>query len=180
MRAAASLLIASLMLSSCGKPAQTGDTTAAGSGEEVVDELATRLPMKEFMGHVVQFTAAQVWKWQGSVTDMNGERDLRPKTEKDWEDAESAALSLAEVTNNLLLPGRVVDDPRWKESVAKVRDVAMREAAAAEKKDYDKYFEVGGELDGACESCHVNFAPGYVAPPVLKLPPPPVPAPKKG
>jgi len=172
MRKIGPFLIAALLLASCS-PAPEGNDADNDGGDTSAAADPVKLPMKEFMGHVMQFAGEQVWKWQGSITDANGERDLRPKTDKDWEDAESASLTLAEVTNMLLTADRRVDDPRWDAAVAKVRDVALREAAAAEKKDYDAYFEIGGELDAACESCHEHFAPGYTAPPELKLAPPP-------
>ncbi len=178
MRKFGTLFVASLLLASCSPAPETSGTgnsasgtTSAAAGGAPVDPV--KLPMKEFMGHVMQFAGTNVWKWQGFVTDESGEHDLSPKTEKDWEDAESASLTLAEVTNMLLTEDRRVDDPRWDAAVANVREVAMKEAKAAEKKDYDAYFAAGGELDGACESCHVHFAPGYTPPPVLKLAPPP-------
>jgi len=171
MRKVGPFLIATLLLAACSPAPEGNDADDRGEASAAADPV--KLPMKEFMAHVMQFAGDNVWKWQGSVTDASGERDLRPKTDKDWEDAESASLTLAEVTNMLLTADRRVDDPRWDAAVAKVRDVALREAAAAEKKDYDAYFEIGGELDAACESCHVHFAPGYTAPPELKLAPPP-------
>jgi hypothetical protein len=178
MRATASLLTAILMLTACGSKPQQSETTSTGtsSGPATSEALGVdpvKMSMQEFMAHVMQFAGQNVWKWQGTVTDAKGEHDLSPKTEDDWYEAESAALTLAEVTNMLMMPNRRVDDPRWDKAVALVRDVALREAAAAEKKDYKAYFEIGGELDGACESCHVHFAPGYTAPPELKLETPP-------
>jgi len=177
MRKVGTIFIATMLLASCGPTPESGGTgnasteSTAATGGAPVDPV--KLPMQEFMAHVMQFAGQNVWKWQGFVTDEKGEHDLSPKTEKDWEDAESASLTLAEVTNMLLTADRRVDDPRWDAAVANVRNVAMKEAAAAQKKDYDAYFAAGGELDGACESCHIHFAPNYSAPPVLKLPPPP-------
>ena len=134
-----------------------------------------KLPMKEFMGHVMQFSADQVWKWQGYVNDAEGERSLFPKTDEEWVEAESAALSLAEMTNLLLLPGRNVEEARWTKMVADVRAKALAAAAAAEKKDPDAFFAVGGEIYEACKACHVQFAPNYTQPPEIKItnaPPP--------
>jgi len=173
MRKVGPFLIATLLLAACSPAPESGEADGADGDAFSSAADPVQLPMDEFMAHVVQFSAANVWKWQGFVTDASGERDLSPKTDQDWEDAESASLTLAEVTNMLMTADRRVDDPRWDAAVAQVREVALKEAAAAEKKDYDAYFEAGGELDGACESCHVHFAPGFTAPPDLKLPPPP-------
>ncbi len=43
----------------------------------------------------------------------------------------------------------------------KVREVALRAADAAEKKDAKAWFEIGGELDEACDVCHVRFDPSF-------------------
>lgn len=180
-----SLGAALLLLAACGtKPADNGNAAAAGNeskignyaiaqsvSADVLPADANKLPIKEFMGHVMQFSAGNFWKWQGFVNDEKGERSLFPKTEQDWEDAESAGLTLAEITNILLLPGRRVADPRWDKAVALVRSVALKGAAAAEKHDKDALFAAGGELDEACESCHVNFVPNYVGPPTAPAAP---------
>jgi hypothetical protein len=177
MRATGQLLIATLLLAACG--AQDGEDGIRGADyaaeesnlafmENVpADELppdTTGLPMKEIMAHVFQFAGESVWKWQGYITDEKGERSLFPKTDEEWEEAESAALTLAELTNILLLPGRRVDDPRWAKAVADVRAVALRLARTAQKKDEDGFFAAGGDLDAACESCHLAFAPWSAKP----------------
>lgn len=173
MRKVGSFLIATLLLAACSPAPESGEGDEAGGEALSSAGDPVKLPMNEFMAHVVQYSAANVWKWQGFVTDASGERDLSPKTDADWEDAESASLTLAEVTNMLMTSDRRVDDPRWDAAVAKVREVALKEAAAAEKKDYDAFFAAGGEMDGACESCHMHFAPGFTPAPEVKLPPPP-------
>lgn len=180
MRATVALMTAALLLSACGKKTEQA---ANGSGEALnysqqasADSLpadAVKMPMKEFMGHVMQYGGDSIWKWQGFITDSTGEHALAPKDEKEWTEAESGAMALAELTNILLLPGRRIDDPDWDKAVAGVRDVALRAAEAAKNKNYDKFFEIGGELDGACEACHVKFVPNYQAPPEVKINTPP-------
>lgn len=166
------VIAASLLLGACGKKGDTDDIRGADYATEESNLTfmehvpADALPpdtlamsMKEVMGHVMQFSGENIWKWQGYVTDEKGERSLFPKTDEEWEQAESAGLTLAELTNILLLPGRRVDDPRWAKAVADVRAVALRAAKAAENKDQEAFFTAGGELDVACESCHLQFAP---------------------
>jgi hypothetical protein len=172
MRASNGVLIAALALAACGPKASTGNaaapTPAAASASDEGGHLPAdfaRLPMKEFMGHVMQFTANQFWKWQGFINDEKGERSLYPKTDEEWEEAESGALTLAEMTNVLLMPGRRIDDPRWDKAVAGVRALALQGAQAAEKHDKDGLFKVGGALDEACDDCHKQFIPNFVGPP---------------
>ncbi|MBN8830482.1 MAG: hypothetical protein J0G94_07580 [Sphingomonadales bacterium] len=137
------------------------------------------LPMKEIMAHVFQFSGEGIWKWQGYINDEKGERSLFPKNDEEWEQAESAGLTLAELTNVLLLPGRRVDDPRWAKAVADVRAIALRAAKAAENKDEEAFFNAGGELDTACESCHLAFAPWSAKPHTLQAAGKAMPAPPK-
>jgi len=127
-----------------------------------------KLKLNEFMPHVMQYAGDGIWKRQGYVVDKTGEHSLFPKNEKDWEDAESAARTLVEVTNVLLIPGRRVPDPEWDKAVLAVRTVALRAAAAAEKKDPDAWFIAGGDLDEACDECHKRFDPTFQGQPQPK------------
>jgi len=176
MRPSHGVLIATLLLAACGPKTSGGDQlptgnaavpSAASGGDEGghLPKDFAYLPMKEFMGHVMQFTANQFWRWQGFVNDKGGERSLYPKTDQDWEDAESGARTLAEMTNVLLMPGRRIDDPKWDAAVAGVRKLALEGATAAEKHDPDAMFKIGGELDEACDDCHKQFIPNFVGPP---------------
>jgi len=117
----------------------------------------THLPMAEFMGHVMQHAGDGIWKWQGIILDKAGEHSLYPKNDEEWEEAESGALSLAETTNLLLLPGRRVADPAWDKSVDAVRKIALEAAKAAEKHDKSAFMAAGSQLDDACDSCHIRF-----------------------
>lgn len=174
------VLAAMLLLAGCGKKDGNEMGGASYATEESnltfmedvpADQLppdTINMPMKEIMAHVFQFSGTNIWKWQGYISDEKGERSLFPKTDEEWEQAESAGLTLAELTNVLLLPGRRVDDPKWAKAVADVRAIALRAAKAAEAHDEEAFFTAGGELDVACESCHLNFAPWSAKPQTLQ------------
>lgn len=172
--ASRSLMVAVLLLSACGTKHSAGNaappggssaiTTAAREASHLPADFA-RLPMKEFMGHVMQHGGDGIWKWQGYINDGKGMRSLFPKNEEEWEEAESGALTLAEITNLLLMPGRRIDDPKWDAAVAGVRAVALKAAAAAEKHNAKAFFDAGGELDVACDNCHRQFIPDFAGPP---------------
>jgi len=119
----------------------------------------TDLQLAEFMPHVMQYAADGIWKRQGYVYDRAGLRSLFPKSDEEWEEAESGARTLAEITNVLLIPGRRVPDPRWDEAALGVRRVALQAADAAERKNPDAWFKAGGDLDEACDACHEKFDP---------------------
>lgn len=127
--------------------------------EEARNPFYTDRPMNELMHHVIDYTAEGIWKWEGWISDENGKRSLFPSNDEEWEQAESSAQTLSELTNVLLLPGRKVEDPRWADAVIEVRSAALDLAEAAKKQDQGRFFQMGGELDDACESCHRAFVP---------------------
>ena len=157
-----------LALSACSKPTHAGpareaDRTARPTPKAGDDApYATDLPMSEFMPHVMQYAGDAIWKRQGYVNDKTGLHSLYPKNDREWEDAESGARTLAEITNVLLIPGRRVSDPRWDSAVLAVRAVALRAADAAERHDEDAFFAAGGDLDEACDACHLKFDPNVI------------------
>ena len=120
----------------------------------------TDLPLKTVMSAVFGHAAQEIWKRQGYMSDATGLHSLFPKDAEEWKLAENDALSLAEMTNILLLPGRRVDEKAWIDSVAGVRRSALTLAALTRKQDKDAYLEAGLKLNDACNACHVRYAPG--------------------
>jgi len=129
------------------------------------DQTRSQLPIKEFMGHVFQRNAEQVWGWTAEEVDVRGTHSSRPVTEQDWENAESDALSLAELTYALEGSVNRINAPDWRAHIARVREVANASAHAAEAHDYPALQKAGDDLNEACVSCHMRFAPQLESPP---------------
>jgi hypothetical protein len=162
--------VAMVLLASLGACSKQGGATAEQAVQPPAQPTAaarddapyhTEMPLNEFMPHVMQYAGDGVWKWQGWKIDTKGEHSLFPKSDADWEQAESGARTLAEVTNLLLLPGRRIAEPEWDNAVAQVYKIALRAAAAAEKHDEKAFFDAGGDLDEACDVCHVRYDPTF-------------------
>ena len=131
----------------------------------------SQLPLKEFMGHVMQRNAEQLWGWSALELDSKGEHYTKPASEQDWENAESDALTLQELTFALEGSGVVVNsDPRWAEHLQRLRAAAGRSAHAADTKDFAGLLKAGNDINEICVSCHKTFAPA------LESGPPPLPA----
>ncbi len=151
-----------LALAACGGSGRAVPNAASAAVDAAAPYDAT-LPLSEFMPHVMQYAGDGIWKRQGWIADRTGEHSLFPRNDEEWEQAESGARTLAEVTNLLLLPGRRVAGPEWDKAVLAVRKVALQAADAAEKKDADAWFAAGGALDEACDVCHVRYDPSFQA-----------------
>lgn len=112
--------------------------------------------MMTFMDHVLMPAATIIWRSNGVIFDANGEHDLSPKSEADWEQMVSGAATLAEVTNALMIPQRVRDQ-EWIVYVRRLSDAADKAYRAAEAHDLKSIAEVSDQLDGICAACHRHY-----------------------
>ena len=112
--------------------------------------------MQTFMEHVLSPAAAIIFKVDGVVIDKDGEHDLSPKSDADWEQIVSGAATLAEATNALMIPERVRDQA-WNPYVRKLADAANKAYRAAEAHDLKSISEVSDQLDGICAACHRHY-----------------------
>jgi hypothetical protein len=112
--------------------------------------------MKTFMEHVLTPAAMVIWKVNGVVIDENGEHDLSPKSETDWEQIVSGAATLAEATNALMIPQRA-RDPKWNFYAKNLAEAANKAYLAAEARDLKSISEVSDRLDGICAACHRHY-----------------------
>lgn len=133
------------------------------------------LPFKEFMGHVIQRNAEQLWAWSAEEVDAHGTRTGRPVDEQQWEDAESDALTLVELTHVLEAPGYAWPVAGWSDYVGRARAAAAASASAAERHDYPALQQAADQLNAACVACHLHYAPQLESGPPA-LPAPAVPA----
>jgi len=162
-----------------------GSAGTTGMGAATMADLRTKLEVKELMGHVIDYNSFGVWHNQGWIIDAQGTHELFPTDEAGWLAAESAAISLAESSNLLLLPGRPQDDDRrWVDWSHQLYDAAMKAQAAAQKagelmkagktdeytKAKQEFFDAGGEMYNACVDCHAHYVQGDEPGPVTKLP----------
>ena len=114
--------------------------------------------MATLMDHVITPAAFAIWHASGYVIDFEGEHDLSPKTDEEWEDVISGAAQLVESGHLLMVEDRVLDDD-WSMYVRKLTDAAEEAWKAAEAHDKEGIASVGDRLDAICTACHKNY--GY-------------------
>jgi len=112
--------------------------------------------LQTFMEHVLSPAAAVIWKSNAIVIDKDGEHDLSPKTDDDWEKLVTGTATLAEATNALMIPERV-RDPAWNPYAKKLADAANKAYRAAEAHDLKSISEVSDQLDEICAACHRHY-----------------------
>jgi cytochrome c556 len=136
----------------------------------------------EIMESIVMPSAQALWDAVGVDVTAQGQIEKKPETEEQWAALRAAAVSLAEATNSLVIPGRraappgtksenpeaelepaaieallAKDRPAWVAHAAVLHATAMQAIGAVDARDLDKISEVGGAIDEACESCHLQF-----------------------
>ena len=110
---------------------------------------------QQLMADVVQPTAEVYWDSVQFISDETGDHDIRPETDADWAKTKAAAVKLGEYGELLKTPGytegRGEDWTTFANSLIEVSKLAEQ---AADAKDPDKVFEVGGTVYSVCSACH--------------------------
>jgi len=158
IRLSAGLVLAA-SLAACSPNSETA--APAGAATPDTGQYKAALPMKELMAHVVDHAADGIWLAQGWLIDAEGTHELFPTTDDGWRYASNAAVTLAEVSNLLLLPGRPMDDDRrWIDSTHHLYEAAMLAHEMAEARDKEAFFKAGSAIYEACTECHEHYVVG--------------------
>ena len=157
---------------------------AAGSsvGAQDASGFSPEISIAEIMESMVMPAAQQLWDSVGVDVTAQGEIEKKPETDEQWAQLRAAAVTLAEASNALLVPGRhaaaagapaedsdaelspakieallAAQRPAWAAHAQVLRVTAMQALAAVDARDIDRITEVGGAIDEACEGCHLQF-----------------------
>ena len=145
-------------------------------------ELATTATIKDLMDAMVDPSAEYLFDNIVEIVDEKGIIDKTPKTNDEWKEVRRRALMLVEAPNLLVAPGRKVSQPGEKaeypevelapEQIQKLidddRDAFVRHARqlqdaatlalkAIDARDKKALFAKLGDVDKACESCHLHY-----------------------
>ena len=125
---------------------------------------------KQLMLSLIEPAAEVYWDAVGVIMDLEGTYHVRPEGAEDWEAVENAAFVLAESGNLLLLEERAQGQSHWVSMSRAMIDVGRRAVEAAQARDPDAVFEVGGDVYLVCTGCHAVYAtetlrPNYEATP---------------
>jgi hypothetical protein len=158
----------------------TSSATTPQAAEATLD-LKPYVSVKELMENIVDPAADVLFDSVVTTVTAAGVVETRPTTEEDWLKVQRAALLLAEATNLLKIPRQVApagdqtpeggpelppaqmqarvdgDRTQWNKYADGLREVAVRSLSVAKAKDVNGLFEVGSDLDKACENCHLEY-----------------------
>jgi len=182
-------LLVVVLTASCNK----SQPATAESGAPPYEPAAT---VKDLMQSIVDPSADAVWLSVTTVQSAAGTVETSPKTPEDWLKVRHGAVGLSEGANLLMMPGRHVarpgeksdtpgvelepsemeeliakDRPAFIERAKALHEAGMAAVAAADAKNPEKLFEVGEQIERACENCHAHYwYPNEKIPPVPNAP----------
>lgn len=174
------LLLAALSCGACS----TSTSERQPPSQPLLAEMTPVVSVKELMAHMIDPASDNIFDavwWDGTA---NGMVAHRPQTDEDWEKVESGAVTLVEGIEllkvpRLLAPAGDVNDSLgpsppelsptqikakidsdtvlWTAKIQALRNVGLAVLDAVKSKDVDALWEASGNLDEACESCHLEY-----------------------
>lgn len=174
------LLTSLVLIAACSKSAET--TAAAPTPAPPPPEYVPTATVKDLMQSVVDPNADVVWLAVTTVQSAKGTLDTRPRTDEEWTKVRHGAIALTEAANLLMVPGRHVARPGeksetpgvelepsemealinkdltgWRKRAHGLHEAGLAALQAIDVKDADKLFEVGEQIERACEGCHSQY-----------------------
>jgi hypothetical protein len=175
------LVAAALTTAVCSKSAPEPRPSAA---KPLIGEITPVVSVKELMEHMIDPIADNIFDAVWWDNTAKGVVEHKPTTEEDWEKVKIGATTIIEgiellkVPRPFAPPGDVNDslgpnppelspnqiqakldkDPvLWIAKIQALRNVGLEVLEIAKKKDANALWQAGGDLDEACEGCHLEY-----------------------
>jgi hypothetical protein len=113
--------------------------------------------VKQLMQGAIDPNADVIWEASGSIVSSKGVEERRPKNQQEWDAVRNAAITLTEAGNLLMMSPRAKDGDEWMKRSQEMIDTGVAAWKAAEAKNVDQLFTVGGDVYEACSHCHQQY-----------------------
>jgi cytochrome c556 len=175
-------LLLTLAVNPLAHPAQQPAAPQQRAAAPAASTFNPKATVKDVMDYVVIPSSEFVFNSVGSVQGPNGAEDKQPRTDADWAEVRKNAVLLAEGANLLMVPGRHAAGPNDKsnnpgselepaqidalmaknlagfakaaQGLIAATDLALK---AIDSRNAEALSDAGGEIDAACEACHLTF-----------------------
>jgi len=115
--------------------------------------------VKEIMRSIVDPAAVDVWGAAGWITTKEGTIERGPTSGAEWTEIRKQAVTLTEAGNLLMMSPRARDGDQWMMLARALIDKGEECVKAAEQKNKQRMFDVGGDLYQTCLNCHQQYLP---------------------
>jgi len=178
------LLVLLVPACSSSKPQPAATETGASPSARLWGDIKPVVSVRELMKYLIDPMADNIFNAVGTTVTKQGIVDVEPKTDEDWDKIRIGAVSLAESADLLKIrrpftpPGdennskgpdavelspaqitaKVERDPvEWNARIQAMRNVALETLDVVKRKDVSELWDVGENLDKACEACHRSY-----------------------
>lgn len=145
------MVTSALLLAGCGGSEPGSDTPYKPTTE-----------MIDMMNWIMDPAADVIWGNSGWEITAEGERELFPQNDQEWEQLVHASAMISESGNLLMMPGRENGaDGRgedWMAYSEAIVDTGNQLLEAAQQQDKQAIFDLGGQLYRVCVACHQRYA----------------------
>ena len=118
--------------------------------------------VKQLMQGAIDPSADVLGEATGEIITPEGSTPRRPKNEEEWAEVRNAAIVLTESGNLLMMVPRAKDGDEWMKRSQELIDVGTAAWKAAEAKNVDQLFTIGGDVYEACSHCHQQYMEAIV------------------
>jgi hypothetical protein len=115
--------------------------------------------VKELMNDILDPAADDVWGASGWIETKDGIVERGPKNNEEWKAVRNRAMTVAEAGNLLMMVPRAKDGGQWMTFARALVDKGEECVKAADAKNKQRMFDVGGELYQTCLDCHQQYLP---------------------
>ena len=117
---------------------------------------------KLLMTAMIDPNADLVWDAVKTIDTKEGTEEIRPRTEEAWTAVRNAAVTLAESGNLLMMVPRAKDGGEWMKLSQQMITASEEAIKAADAKNADRLFTVGGDIYESCSACHRTYMDAIV------------------
>jgi hypothetical protein len=117
---------------------------------------------KLLMQSVVVPNADFVWDAVKTIETKEGTQEIRPQTDSEWIAVRNAAVAVAESGNLLMMVPRAKNGGEWMQLAQDMINTGQEAIKAAEARNADKLFTVGGDIYESCSNCHRKYLDAIV------------------
>lgn len=117
---------------------------------------------KLLMQSVIDPNADLVWDAVKTIDTAKGTEEIRPRTDEQWAAVRNAAVTVAESGNLLMMVPRAKDGGEWMTLAQRMIDTGQEAIKAADAKNAERLFTVGGDIYDSCTACHEKYMDAIV------------------
>ena len=150
------LLISAASLAACGQQTEQAANEASAPAPTHYKPVAS---LRDIMRGPINLATEEYWGSVSIIVDRDGVHENRPEDDLEWFEVWSAAMTIAESGNLLMMPPRLVDEGEWVRLATELVDVGVKAAQVAAAQDFEGVLSVGEEVYNVCVECHQTYVP---------------------